>query len=136
MSLNIKKVMDNYGFNNGSNDGYFIKVDDFLDMLNINYTFESLYDLMDCLNDSGSYYLGDKISEYCDDIMVDIYYYTLREWAVDNYGYIEEAVDAFGIGEKFDFHGVIQQGQYLAYTQEMNELVSKFLEYIENNYKI
>jgi hypothetical protein len=135
MSLNVKKVMDNYGFNNGSNNGYFVKVDDLLDMLNTNYTFESLYDLMDCLNDRGSYYLGDKISEYCDG-MIDIYYYDLRKWAVDNYGYIEEAVDEFGIGEKFDFHGVIQQGQYFAYTQEMYELVSEFLDYIENNYKI
>lgn len=58
------------------------------------------------------------------DSMIDIYFYDLRKWAVDNYNYIDEAIDE-GITEDNDFHQLIQSGQYIYYRKEMSELCTE-----------
>jgi hypothetical protein len=66
------------------------------------------------------------------DSKVDIYNHDLRVWAVDNYDYIEEAVEEYGFDYKtFDFHKLIQLGQFYAYNMEFYTLKNLFLDYLE-----
>jgi hypothetical protein len=53
---------------------------------------------------------------------IDIYYYDLREWAVDNYNYIDDAIEE-GITDGNDFHQLIQSGQYCYYREEANKAI-------------
>jgi hypothetical protein len=55
---------------------------------------------------------------------IDIYYYDLRKWAVDNYDYIDEAI-AEGLCEGADFHNQIQMGQYVYYSEQMAEFLEE-----------
>lgn len=57
------------------------------------------------------------------DGMIDLVYYDLRKWAVDNYDKIEAAVDEglVDLSSDFDFHKLIQIGQYVAYSEQCNE---------------
>lgn len=79
--------------------------------------------------------------EYIDDIIhdiadnnVDIYNYDLLEWAKDNYSYIEEAIDEFGVATdergKADFIRCIMQGQYLCIEQTLYNNKESMLEYL------
>jgi len=73
----------------------------------------------------------DAINELSDS-KIDIYNHTLRVWAVDNYDYIEEAVEEYGYDDKkFDFHKLIQLGQFYAYNMEFYTLKNSFLDYLE-----
>ena len=68
----------------------------------------------------GSIYVGDAIS-YVADENVDIYYSDLFEWAKENYEYINEANEEFGIPKDGDIIKQIQQGQFYAIEQEIYE---------------
>lgn len=59
------------------------------------------------------------------DGMIDIYYYDLRKWAVDNYGYIEDAMEEGLCEGVTDFHKLIQMGQYVAYREEANQAIEE-----------
>jgi hypothetical protein len=73
----------------------------------------------------------DAINELSDS-KVDIYNHDLRVWAVDNYDYIEEAVEEYGYDDKnFNFHKLIQLGQFYAYNMEFYTLKNLFLDYLE-----
>ena len=124
--------------------GKFLSKDDLMDLLS-GYSFKDFNELINYLEDNDSNYIGDNIFSLSDS-KVDIYYYALREWAVDNYRYIEEAMDEFGMPEKFDFHKFgmpekfdfhrcIAIGQFYAYNNEFYSLVNEFKSYIEDNYK-
>ena len=64
------------------------------------------------------------------DSNIDIYYYSLRQWAVDNYNWIDEAIESGLTAENADFHQLIQAGQYVALNQEAVELIEElFTEY-------
>jgi len=79
-----------------------------LDMENIN----DASDLIEELDYDGS--LHEMIDSY-----VDIYYYNIRKWAVDNWEYVERAHDEGLVAEgSYDYHKAIQAGQYL-YLQEL-----------------
>ena len=71
-------------------------------------------------NYDGSDYIGDSISEVADE-SVDIYYPDLFDWAKENYDYIYEANEEFGIPEGGDIIKQIQQGQFYAIEQEIYE---------------
>lgn len=115
--------------------GEFLSKDDLIDLLNYNGgKFEDFIYLIDYLNGEDNNYISDSIASLSDS-KVDIYYHDLRKWAVDNYSYIEEAMNEYGTPEKFDFHNCIAMGQYYAYSNEFYTLVNEFKEYIENNYK-
>lgn len=115
--------------------GEFLDKNDLMDLLNYNGgTFEDFNYLIDYLEENDNNYIGDNISSLSDS-KVDIYYHSLREWAVDNYSYIEDAMDEYGTPDKFDFHNCIAQGQYYAYNNEFYVLISEFKEYIESTYK-
>ena len=62
--------------------------------------------------------------------MIDIYYYDLRKWSVDNYSYVEDAIEEGLCEGESDFHKLIQAGQYLYYREQANELIEEiFKEY-------
>ena len=52
---------------------------------------------------------------------IDIYNYDLREWSVDNYEYVEQAMEEGLTGDETDFHKLIQCGQYVYYSEQVNE---------------
>ena len=123
--LRMNKIVDKFEY-----IGEFLDKTDLQDLLS-NQKFEDFQELIDWLEDDAS----DTISELADS-KVDIYYYELRKWSVDNYNYIEDAIQEFGVDTKNpDFHKMIQSGQYLAYSNEFYTLASEFKDYIEDNYK-
>lgn len=69
------------------------------------------------------------------DNSIEIYNYQLRQWAVDNYHYIEEAINEGLVDTSgFDFHKAIQSGQFLQLTEEANEaLEAIFNEFQESS---
>ena len=71
-------------------------------------------------NYDGSDYICDAISEIADE-NTDIYYSDLFEWAKENYDYINEANEEFGIPKDGDIIKQIQQGQFYAIEQEIYE---------------
>ena len=78
--------------------------------------FTDQYDLRDTLDYDGS--LHELI-----DSAIDIYYYDLRKWAVDNYDEIEEAMEE-GLAEGVtDFHKLIQIGQYNYLVKEADFMI-------------
>ena len=81
------------------------------------------YDLVDRLDYNGG--LHEII-----DSNIDVYNYDLRKWAVDNYGYIEEALEE-GLAEGVtDFHSLIQCGQYVQLTEQAHDYIEElFNEY-------
>ena len=67
---------------------------------------------------------------------IDIYYFDLRKWAVDNWCYIEDAIEE-GLTEGItDYHNLIQIGQYVYHRetchQELGELVDNIQEAISD----
>ena len=59
------------------------------------------------------------------DAHIDIYYYDLRKWAVDNWEYVEQANEE-GIGSNgIDYHKDIQAGQYLKFEQDAVEIIEE-----------
>lgn len=80
------------------------------------------------------YNCQDDINDIIHDITdnnVDIYTYDLMEWAKDNYSYIEDAVQEFGIdAQNFDFIGLIRQGQYKYIEETLFNNYDNMLEYL------
>ena len=61
------------------------------------------------------------------DSSICIYNYTLRLWSVENYEYIERAIEEFG--QEFDnWHSLIQRGQYLYYSEVMEDAITEWTE--------
>ena len=61
------------------------------------------------------------------DRSISIYYYNLRLWSVDHYQYIEEAMEEFG-NDLGDWHATIQRGQYLYYSEVMQDAIDEWIE--------
>lgn len=60
------------------------------------------------------------------DSNIDIYYYDLRKWAVDNWKYVEDAVSQGLVDtSNFDYHSAIQAGQYLQLQEQVNEALKE-----------
>ncbi len=72
-----------------------------------------LYELLDCRG---------VLHEFIDSA-IDIYNHILRQWAVDNYEYIEQALEDGICAGITDFHDLIKLGQYHMYQQEMYQCV-------------
>lgn len=64
------------------------------------------------------------------DSHIDIYYYDLRKWAVDNYGFIEQAMEEGLCEGVTDFHKLIQFGQFVKLSIEAREIIEDlFIKY-------
>lgn len=59
------------------------------------------------------------------DSSIDIYYYDLRKWSVENYSYIEDAIEEGLCEGVSDFHKLIQVGQYMYYSEQMREVIEE-----------
>lgn len=73
-----------------------------------------LYDLLD--HDGSVHNLIDS--------NIEIYNYPLRQWAVDNWKYVEQAISQ-GITNGTDYHKLIQAGQYVQLTERAHEAVEE-----------
>jgi hypothetical protein len=63
---------------------------------------------------------------------IDIYNHDLREWAVDNYGYVEEAMSEGLVDTRdYDYHRAIQSGQYVSLREEANQAVEEIFNEFE-----
>ncbi len=121
--LNTTKILD------GFTGDY---ADEMKEIISYGFTDGSLSDfityLQDDINDNGA------IDELIDR-NIDIYYYDLRQWSVDNYDYIDNYIEEFGTTE-IDFHKLIQGGQYMYYSGKINDELSDMVDFIENKYNI
>ena len=57
------------------------------------------------------------------DSYICIYYYELRSWAVDNWEFVEEAIDDGLCEGVSDYHKMIQAGQYVSLRQDALDAV-------------
>ncbi len=77
---------------------------------------------LDSLNDENDLYdeldYSGAIHEQIDSL-IDIYYYDLRKWSVENFEYIEEALEDGLLEGVTDFHKLIQGGQYKKFSGEI-----------------
>ncbi len=77
---------------------------------------------LDCLNDENDLYdeldYSGAIHEQIDSL-IDIYYYDLRKWSVENFEYIDEALEDGLMEGVTDFHKLIQGGQYKKFSGEI-----------------
>lgn len=98
---------------------------DILDLIQNNVATDDIF------NDSGELYdrldYSGGVHEIIDSY-IDIYYYDLRKWAVDNYNWIDEAIESGLTVENADFHALIQSGQYMALSQDAVEIVEELFE--------
>ena len=90
--------------------------------------YSDVHDLRDALDYDGS--LHELI-----DSNIEIYNYQLRQWAVNNWNYVEDAIrEGLVDTSDFDFHKAIQSGHFLQLTEEANEALEEiFNEFQENN---
>ena len=94
----------------------------------------------DNIDDVTGYYELHEILDYDGslhmliDNQISIYNYDLRVWAVDNYDYIELAIDEGLTEDITDYHKLIQIGQYCYYRKRYNEAVEFFADVIIGDY--
>ena len=94
------------------------QLQDLIEQKNLNLSdYDDLHDLYEALDYDGS------VHELVDS-MIDIYYYDLRKWSVDNFNFIDEAIDE-GLCEGSDFHAQIQAGQYLYFRDQANNTIEE-----------
>ena len=73
----------------------------------------------------------DEIIRDIADNNVDIYTSDLMDWVKDNYNYVENYVQEFGIdSNNFDFIGAVRGGQYLYIEQTLYNNKNDMLEYL------
>ena len=77
---------------------------------------ENAHEIIDALDYDGI--LHQIIDSY-----IDIYYYDIRKWAVDNWEFVEEAIDEGLCDGVSDYHKLIQTGQYVALRGEAYDIV-------------
>ena len=65
---------------------------------------------------------------------IDIYYYDLRKWAVNNWHFINEALEMGFVSENADYHESIQSGQFLAYEQEAQQHIEELFNELSGTY--
>lgn len=88
-------------------------------------------DMASFVNYDETDYICDVITEIADN-SVDMYSNELLEWATDNYYYIDCAMQEYGKPD--DFLQYIRQGQYYAYSTEINENIEDFMFIYGYNY--
>lgn len=77
---------------------------------------ENAYAIIDALDYDGR--LHEIIDSY-----ICIYYYELRSWAVDNWEFVEEAIQEGLCEGVSDYHKLIQAGQYVSLRQDALDAV-------------
>lgn len=89
-------------------------------------------------NDLDCYSLHNEASDYIHEIAdgrVDIYYYKMRQWAVDNWHHVEDAMEE-GLAEGItDYHKLIQIGQFHAMYDELSRDLDNLINEIKDDAK-
>jgi len=98
-----------------------------LNNVNTDEVLQDSHDLYEHLNYSG---LVDELI----DSSIDIYYYDLRKWAVENYHFIDQAIEEGLCVYVEDFHKLIQMGQYVSLTEDAHTYLEELFE--ENDGKL
>lgn len=128
--LRVKKLIKDFDYK-----GEFLNSSNLEDLF-YGMEFSNFEEMFDYITGDDCNYISDKISELSDS-MIDIYYYDLRKWSVENYDYIEQAIEEFGVDTKNpDFHKMIQMGQYVAYSSEFYAMIIEFKKYLEEKYNV
>ena len=93
---------------------------------NNNVDISSFCDYSDC------YYIDDVIHELADS-NVSIYYNDLFDWLKDNFSYVDDAINEYGLPENPSIINQIQMGQYFQNNEEIyNSLDDMLSIYIYN----
>ena len=87
-------------------------------------SFDKSYDLHEVLDYGGS--LHGLV-----DGMIDIDYYSLREWAVSNFNNVDDAINEGLCEGVTDFHKLIQSGQYVYYQAIANNALTEIADAIK-----
>jgi hypothetical protein len=91
-------------------------------------TLEDITEMLDNINDDG------KLDELVD-ANIDIYYTSIRQWSVDNWEYVEQAIDDGLVDtDNYDYHKAIQSGQYLYYSEHFNDELIKIQNQLKDNW--
>ena len=56
---------------------------------------------------------------------IDIYYYDLRKWAVDNWHWVEDALAEGFCGGVTDYHQLIHAGQYMSLMSDVRVAIAQ-----------
>ena len=65
---------------------------------------------------------------------LDIYNYDLRKWAVDNWHWVDEALDQGIHTENTNYHDLIKWGQYMALQDEANGYMDELFHELSGTY--
>lgn len=87
-------------------------------------TFSDCHELYEHLDDDGSVH-------WLIDGAIEIYYYDLRRWAVDNWEYVQDAMSE-GLTEGItDYHQLIQSGQYVQLSEEARTAIAELYDELD-----
>ena len=96
------------------------------------FTELELEDYNDIEENNLSGYPSDYIHELADG-RVDIYYYNIRKWAVDNWEHVEDAMND-GLAEGItDYHQLIQTGQYYQIYNDLSSELDNLIAEIKDD---
>ena len=65
------------------------------------------------------------------DSSIDIYYYDIRKWAVDNWQFVEDAMDEGLCEDVTDYHKLIQCGQYISLRNDANQYIEDLFDELD-----
>lgn len=88
------------------------------------YTFGDAWELYEHLNYDGS------VHELIDS-SIDVYYYDIRKWAVDNWQFVEDAIDEGLCEGVTDYHKLIQLGQYISLRHDANQYIEDLFDELD-----
>jgi len=88
--------------------------------------YDDASDLYEALDYDGS--IHERI-----DSAVDIYYYDLRKWSVDNYNFVEDAMEEGLCEGVTDFHKLIQAGQFVELSQTARDAVEVIFDEVQES---
>ena len=68
------------------------------------------------------------------DSNIDIYYYDLRQWAVENWQWVDQAREEGLCSPDVDYHAMIQAGQYVALLEEAQQYIEELFNEMSGEY--
>jgi hypothetical protein len=95
--------------------------------INSDQIFEDSHDLYESLDYSGLVH-----ELICSNL--DVYNYDLRKWAVDNWHWVDEALDQGIVTENTNYHDLIKWGQYMALQDEANGYIDELFNEMNGEY--
>ena len=123
--LNVNKIFRNF---DQYDHGEFMAI---MEIIEYDFHGKSLTDLIKFLDEDINY---DGALDTRVDDRIEYRNYDLRLWMVDNYEYVNEAIEEFGTTG--DIHKDIQAGQYIYYSELFQGVIARMIDYINENYNV